>query len=158
MAIKGDTSGPVYGRSATSVSVPSRSRMRVRKLEKVVSRGPGPVVLTHGDERVELPAELVEAVRVIARAAGSGEAVTVVLGTNPKGRELSSQAVADILNVSRPHVVKLAREGTIPYRKVGNRHRFREVDVLAYQRLAAQQREHVLGELAPAEGYVAGDF
>ena len=158
MAMKRDASVPDYGWSATRVSVPSRSRTRARKLERVVSRGTGPVVLTHGDERVELPAELVRAVLVIARAAGSGEAVTVVIGAKTKERELSSQAVADILNVSRPHVVKLAREGTIPYRKVGNRHRFREVDVLAYRQLAAQQREHVLGELAPAEGYVAGDF
>lgn len=87
---------------------------------------------------------------------GGGEPVAVVTGR--PDREISSQKVADILNVSRPHVVKLAQQGVLPYRKVGNRHRFKYSDVVAYDRRESARRREVLASIAPSEGYGDGDF
>jgi hypothetical protein len=69
-----------------------------------------------------VPAELLDLLRTVMRAVNAGEAVTVVVGGPEDDQELSSRAVADLLNVSRPFVVKLAKHGDHPHRMVGNRH------------------------------------
>jgi excisionase family DNA binding protein len=155
----GYPTGPVFGRAATQVRMPAKARKQARRFARMVAdMSPGPVELTHGDERAEVPAELLDLLRTVMRAVNSGEAVTVVVGGPETDQELSSQAVADLLNVSRPFVVKLAKHGELPHRMVGNRHRFRLADVLAYRQLAARQRSTELAALAPVEGYQPGDF
>ena len=150
---------------ATALKVPPRRRPSVKAVAEVVAdSGQGPKVqLLHGRRRVDLPTELVSLLLVVAEAAGSGEAVSVVVGNpppaiEPAAEELSSQQAADLLNVSRPYVVKLARAGALPHRKVGNRHRFAADDVLAYRDQERRRREAVLAAMAPSDGYRAEDF
>jgi excisionase family DNA binding protein len=58
-----------------------------------------------------------------------GKSMTLLLS----GSELSTQQVADILNVSRPHVIKLLENGTIPYRKLGKHRRVMFDDLMDYE-------------------------
>ena len=71
---------------------------------------------------------------------------------------ISSQEAADLLNVSRPFVVKLADTGQLAHHMVGNRHRFSLVDVLAHAEHMRTERTEALAALAPAGGYTAEDF
>lgn len=147
-------------RVVTPVRVQPRRRRKVRAVAEVVAdTTEGPTFeLLHGRRRVDLPEELVAMLLTVARAAASGEDVAVVVGEPGGLEELTSQQVADLLNVSRPYVVKLARGGVLPHRMVGNRHRFNAADVLAYKEAEERRREEVLAGLAPAEGYGPEDF
>ena len=49
----------------------------------------------------------------------AGKAVTIA----PQTMKLTTQQAADLLGVSRPTVVRLITDGTLPAERIGNRHR-----------------------------------
>lgn len=83
----------------------------------------------------------------LLREMAQGNAVTVI----PYHSELTTQQAAEILNVSRPYVIKLLEQGELSYRKVNRHRRIRFDDLMAYKagddaRRRAARRE--LTELA----------
>ena len=75
---------------------------------------------------------------------GQGRAVVVM----PQNAELTTQEVADYLNVSRPYVVGLIEQQKLPARKVGTRRRVAFEDLLRYDEQQRAQRRAALDELA----------
>lgn len=94
-------------------------------------------------EMIGIPASAFHALRLVVDAMSRGQ--TVVLA--PQEEELTSQQAADLLRVSRPHLVKLLDGGEIPFHRVGTHRRVRLEDVLDYRGKRSQDRREKLDEL-----------
>lgn len=102
------------------------------------------VTVTGAAETMHIPRTALTLIRdVLANiAAGQGVAVT------PTHAELTTQQAAELLNVSRPHVIKLLNEGNIEYRLVGRHRRILASSLLAYQRNQQADARRAADELA----------
>ncbi len=91
-----------------------------------------------------LRALVLDLIRLIAK----NEPVTII----PSGAEIGTQQAAEILGVSRPHLVKLLEEGAIPFRRVGRHRRVLLEDVLAYQKKTRKEALDKLQEISQELG------
>jgi excisionase family DNA binding protein len=66
----------------------------------------------------------------------------------PIQAELTTQEAANLLNISRPHLITLIDRGDLPYRKVGKHRRILSRDLVIYKQQKYQQRTAALDELA----------
>ncbi len=55
---------------------------------------------------------------------------------------------ADMLNVSRPHLVKLLEEGALPFCKTGKHRRVRFADLMQFKAARERASEQAMKELA----------
>jgi excisionase family DNA binding protein len=91
-----------------------------------------------------LPAPAVRLLSDLLDQMAAGNAVTVT----SMPAELTTQQAADLLNVSRPFLIRLLEDGKLPFRKVGTHRRILHTDLLAYKKRGDQARRDVLKELA----------
>src|SRR5712671_4385638 len=121
----------------------SSRRLATRKLGK---RSSVRIQVLDGGDAAETVVVPASALRVLVHALtemAQGNAVTLI----PVHAELTTQQAADLLNVSRPYLVKLLDEGKIPCRSVGKYRRVRFDDLMAYKRKDDEARAKVLDQL-----------
>ncbi len=95
-------------------------------------------------ETVAVPASALRVILHLLTEMSLGHAVTII----PTHAELTTQQAADLLNVSRPYIVKLLDEGKIPCRTVGKYRRVRFDDLMAFKQKDDNARAQVLDQLA----------
>jgi excisionase family DNA binding protein len=95
------------------------------------------------EQPLELPAGAVALLMDILEAMAAGQGISLI----PEDAELTTVQAAEVLNVSRPYLIKLLAAGALPHRKVGKHRRIRMEDVVAYKSRIDRDREAVLDEL-----------
>ncbi|GAB5100463.1 helix-turn-helix domain-containing protein [Caballeronia sp. GAWG1-1] len=93
--------------------------------------------------QVELPTSALRLLVDILAELADGNAVRVV----PVHAELTTQEAADLLNVSRPHLVKLLESNALPFRKTGKHRRVRFTDLMRYKAERDQESEQAMEAL-----------
>lgn len=94
--------------------------------------------------QVELPTSALRLLMEILSELADGNAVKVV----PVYAELTTQEAADLLNVSRPHLVKLLEDGALAFHRTGKHRRVRFVDLMQYKEARERTSEQAMAELA----------
>lgn len=102
------------------------------------------VALQVGDQEITLPETVARVLIDTLAEVAAGQPVTVA----PADDELTTREAAELLNVSRPHLVKLLENGAIPFRTVGSHRRVRRRDVLAYKARQREEAEEAMQRLA----------
>jgi excisionase family DNA binding protein len=95
------------------------------------------------EESATIPAAAYRLFLDILTQMSQGHAVTII----PIHAELTTQEAADLINVSRPFLVKQLEEGTIPHHKVGKHRRVRFTDLMEYKTNIDAARGKVLDEI-----------
>ena len=98
-------------------------------------------------ETLTLMPALAHSLLELLRHVGQGRLVTVV----PVDAKLTTQKAADLLNVSRPHLIKLIDRGELPCEMVGRHRRVQAQDVLDYKAKRDRERAEALSAMAAAD-------
>jgi excisionase family DNA binding protein len=107
---------------------------------------PGQVVLhfvTQSGQDVAVPVRAARMLMSILEELAQGHTVALT----SREEEVSTREAAELLGVSRPHVVKLIDVGVIPHRMAGTHRRVLLQDVLEYKR-SQDERHSILDALA----------
>ncbi len=123
-------------------------------LEGGRERRPTPPKLVFEDGRqLELSPSILQALHFVLHHMARGDAVGLV----PRAKMLTTNQAAEILNVSRPFLIKLLNERAIKFTKIGTHRRLQLGDVLRYKQQRDRQVLDELDELA-REAQEAGNY
>jgi excisionase family DNA binding protein len=92
-------------------------------------------------DKITIPSRALQLLGDILKAMSQGKPISIV----PIATEVTTQKAAEILGCSRPHLVKLIEEGSIPYTKVGKHRRLKFEDVVVYKaQMKKEQKQHIV--------------
>ncbi len=101
-------------------------------------------VVESADVVVPIPARALRLITDVLSYMADQKAVSFV----PHDAELTTQQAADLLNVSRPHLVALLDRGDLPFRKVGAHRRIRAAYVIEHRAKCDAEHRRVLDRMA----------
>jgi excisionase family DNA binding protein len=94
-------------------------------------------------QRIRIPLSALKVLAQILKETSQGKPVSIV----PVATEVTTQAAAEILGCSRPHVVKLLDTGQIKFTKVGKHRRIKYEDVISYKKKMKDKQERLINQI-----------
>jgi excisionase family DNA binding protein len=122
--------------------------------EIMASGGQTAKLVSPTGHEVEIPASAFHALQLAAKGMALGQTILLV----PQGQELTTKQAADLLHVSRPHLVRLLEKGEIGFHKVGTHRRVKIEDVLEYRDLRNRRRREELDRLTEISEELPGGY
>ncbi len=111
-------------------------------LEELTDRNPE-IEIEETKEKIRVPLNALKLLAKILKETSQGRPVSIV----PVATELTTQAAAELLGCSRPHLVKLLEAGEIRFTKVGKHRRVRYEDLLNYKKEMKEHQEKLINEI-----------
>ncbi|AFZ55853.1 helix-turn-helix domain-containing protein [Anabaena cylindrica FACHB-243] len=115
----------------------------IKQLAELLKQENSQLRLVANGQEVAVSDSVFDVLREIVREMALGNYVSIVT-YNP---ELTTQQAADLLNVSRPYLIKLLEQGELPYIMVGTHRRVRFGDLMKYKENRDIKRDKFLTEL-----------
>jgi excisionase family DNA binding protein len=128
---------------------PKQEKKMARKacvrLEKgfVNFKGSISISISINNELVELPVSIVNPLVDMLNDLSKGK----IFGENEQDKILTTQQAANLLNVSRPFLVKLIETKELPSFKVGRNRRVYKSDLLSYKEKSLKERKEIMQKL-----------
>jgi excisionase family DNA binding protein len=123
---------------------PAAEQLRlILKSKKFKNSNSVPFTVSGGTDEIAVPTSALELLLDLLTVMANGDAITML----PTESEVTTQQAADILNVSRPHVVKLLEDGEIEYRTVGAHRRVFTRSLIEYRDGDNKHRREIADEL-----------
>lgn len=97
-------------------------------------------------QSLTIPKSAIQLFFRILDSMADGNSIALLLSDS--NADISTQQAADLLGVSRPHVVSLLEKGDIPFFKVGTHRRIHMKDLIAYNKKIKKSRADKLDFLA----------
>jgi len=91
-------------------------------------------------DKIKIPLNALKLLGDILKAMGQGKLISIV----PVATEVTTQAAAEFLGCSRPHLVKLLDGGKIPFTKIGKHRRIKFEDLFNYKKQMKEQQKQYL--------------
>lgn len=111
-------------------------------LEQLKSSTPE-IEIEETKEKIKIPLRVLKLLAKILKVTSQGNPISII----PIAVEMTTQAAAEFLGCSRPHLVKLLEDGEIPFTKVGKHRRVKFEDLAAYKKKKTKEREALLIEI-----------
>ena len=100
--------------------------------------------LSYKGQKISLSEAEYQTIQEVLKISREGSSFTIV----PHNKYVTTQEAADLLNVSRPYLVKLLDQKEIPYIQVGNRRKILAKDVFFYLQKRDANRREILREFS----------
>lgn len=127
------------------ISASENEQPILRKIDSILEDSDRTPMLVGPDgEQIPLPPSLFQVLKRIVPHLSRGQAVTII----PINKEVTTQEAADILNVSRPYLIKMLAEEKLPYVTVGSHRRIPLPDLLEYKERRDEERLEAIREIA----------
>ncbi len=94
-------------------------------------------------QKIIVPTMALQLLTRILKDLGEGRPVQIV----PIAAEMTTQAAAEMLGCSRPHVIKLLEQGKIPFTLVGKHRRIKYEHVMKYRMAMKEQQKRNLKDM-----------
>lgn len=108
-------------------------------LDQLKSENPE-IEIEETEERIKLPLKALKLLAILLRTLSEGKSVSIVASAT----EMTTQAAAEFLGCSRPHLVKLLEEGKIPFTKIGRHRRILFEDLFAFKKRMKQEQKALI--------------